>query len=210
MGYGWLCGAGIAVFVFHYFSWPSLLFTLLPGVAFLFAARHKLKGDWSSRNMRKGIRSERMIGEAIDRALTLETCAVAHDVEEIAQYGNIDHLVATPHGLWVIETKSGRLPPDAFQRTLGTIAANVKAVRKWAPDVRVTGCLVFASEPKSLKRSIYEKNNETIRVFGKREVLIRELRKEARETGDSWKLADRVWELGKLETADQPERSAKA
>ena len=202
MGYGWLCGAVIAVFVFHYFSWPSLLLTLLPGVAFLFAARHKWKGDWLSRNMKKGIRSERVIGEAIDRALTRDACAVAHNVEEITQVGDIDHLVATPNRLWVIETKHRRVPPSKFPETLRRIAANVEGVREWAPGTRVTGCLVFANKQQKRPKRTYKAGKETITAFGNPTDLERELRKEACKTVDSCDLADRVLELAEQETVD--------
>lgn len=216
LGYGWLCGAVLtllAVFGTRLFlestPLPVLLTSVLPGLLLLVCAWYTYKDGWQLQNMRKGKLAEQIIGQKIEYALTRDACAVAHNVKKVAQHGDIDHLVATPHGLWVIETKSGFLRNDVFQKTLGTIATNVKNVRKWAPeDTRVTGCLVFANEPKNLKKLIYEKNNEKIRVFKKREVLIRELRKEARETGDSWELADRVWKLGKLETADQPERPA--
>ena len=42
---------------------------------------------------------------AIEHALTTPGCAVAHTVRSIARAGNIDHLVATPLRLWIIETK---------------------------------------------------------------------------------------------------------
>ena len=153
--------------------------------------------------MRKGARAEETIGQAIEYALTRDACAVAHHVEEIARIGDIDHLVATPHGLWVIETKHGRVPKPEFAETLRRIAANVEGVREWAPDTRVTGCLVFASEQQKRSKPTYEHGRATIRAFADRTALMRELRKEARGKADSLDLARRVWKLGKLEGADR-------
>ncbi|MCY3640189.1 MAG: nuclease-related domain-containing protein [Gammaproteobacteria bacterium] len=152
--------------------------------------------------MRKGARAEERVGQAIEFALTLDTCAVAHHVESIARVGDIDHLVATPDGLWVIETKHGRVPKPEFRETLRRIAANVEGVRKWSPDVRVTGCLVFAEKQRERPRPTYEFGQETIRAFADPKALARALRKQARGPGDSRKLKRRVWELGKLEAAD--------
>ena len=153
--------------------------------------------------MRTGAHAEETIGQVIEYALTRDTCGVAHHVEEIARVGDIDHLVATPNGLWVIETKNGRVPKSQFAETLRRIAANVEGVREWAPDTRVTGCLVFASEQEKRPKPTYRAGKETIRAFADPTELMRELRNEARGSGDSVELAWRVWKLGKLEAADQ-------
>ena len=50
-------------------------------------------------------------------------------VETIARVGDIDHLVATPRGLWVVETRHGRVASPDFPETLRRIALNVEAVR---------------------------------------------------------------------------------
>ena len=184
-------------------QWASLL-VVLPGVAFLGAALTLAGRGWRLPDMRKGARAEETIGQAIEYALTRDSCAVAHHVEEIARIGDIDHLVATPQGLWVIETKHGRVPRSEFAETLRRIAANVEGVREWAPDTRVTGCLVFASEQQRLPKAAYEHGKETIRAFANRTSLMRALRREARGKGDSLDLARRVWKLGKLEDGDQP------
>ena len=208
LGTGWLVGAGLALWttrgpsqwVPEWMVWSMLL---LPGAGFLLAALYKAKRGWRLTNMKKGARAEETIGQAIKYALTRDTCAVAHHVEEIARVGDIDHLVATPNGLWVIETKHGRVPRSEFAETLRRIAANVEGVREWTPGTRVTGSLVFAREPQKRPKSTYSHGNETIRTFANPRALMRELRNEARRSGDSLELARQVWKLGKLETDDK-------
>lgn len=206
-GTAWLLGAVVALWVGSgskpLDQW-SVLITVLPGIAFLGFALHLAKRGWRVPDMRKGARAEETVGQAIEYALTRDTCAVAHHVEDedVARVGDIDHLVATPDGLWVIETKHGRVPKSEFAETLRRIAANVEGVREWAPGVRVTGCLVFANKQRKRPKPAYEHGKETIRAFADRTALMRELRKKARETGDSRRFARRVWELGKLEAAD--------
>jgi len=183
----------------------SISIVALPGAAFLGFALYVVKRGWRVPDMRKGMRAEETIGQAIEYALTRDTCAVAHHVEDedITRVGDIDHLVATPEGLWVIETKHGRVPKSQFRETLRRIAANVEGVRKWAPPgVRVTGCLVFANKQDEPPKPTYEHGKETIRAFDGRNALMWELREKARGTGGSRKLARRVWKLGKLEAAD--------
>lgn len=102
----------------------------------------------------------------------------------------------------MIETKHGRVPKSQFRETLRRIAANVEGVRKWAPGEQVTGCLVFANEQRERPKRTYKHGKETIRAFADPTALMRELRQKARGTGESRKLARRVWELGKLEAAD--------
>ena len=206
MGIGWLCGAGLALWVVfgaRLLSEAMAWLVLLPGVGLLGMGLYSAKRGWRLRDMRKGARAEEMIGEAIEYALTRDACAVAHHVEGIARVGDVDHLVATPRGLWVIETKHRRVPKSQFAETLQRIAVNVEGVRAWAgPGTRVVGCLVFANEEKPPQPS-YVHGKETIRAFADRRALMRELRKEARGTGDSLDLARRVWKLGKLATNDQ-------
>ena len=204
-GTAWLLGAVVALWVAPGLKslgqWAALIAALLPGAVFLGFAWYLEKRGWRVSDMRKGARAEEKVGQAIEFALTRDTCAVAHHVgdEGIARVGDIDHLVATPDGLWVIETKHGRVPKSQFRETLRRIAANVEGVRKWSPSVRVTGCLVFASKQGEPPKPTYEHGKETIRAFDGRDALMRELREKAQGTGGSRKLARRVWELGKLD-----------
>ncbi|MCY4345129.1 MAG: nuclease-related domain-containing protein [Gammaproteobacteria bacterium] len=210
-GTGWLGGAFVVAWVAWAGSdskplvmWDILIPVLLPVTAFLGLAFFSAKRGWRVRDMRRGARAEEKIGQAIEYALTRDTCAVAHHVEEkdIARVGDIDHLVATPDGLWVIETKHGRVPKPQFRETLRRIAANVEGVRKWAPGVQVTGCLVFASKQDKPPAKTFKLGKDTIMAFDGAEALMRKLREKARGTGGCPELARSVWKLGILEAAD--------
>lgn len=206
-GMCWLLGAGLVLgatrgwgqSVSEWVIWSLLL----PGVGFLLAALYKAKRGWRLTDMRKGAHAEETVGQAIEYALTRDACAVAHHVEGIARVGDIDHLVATSDGLWVIETKHGRVPRSEFRETLRRIAANVEGVKEWAPDTRVTGCLVFGRDQEKRPKSTYNHGKETIRAFGSPRELMRELRSEARGTGGSTDLARRVWKLARLDADGQ-------
>lgn len=100
---------------------------------------------WNLENLEKGVDAETLVGRAIERAITAENCAVAHSVKEIAKVGDIDHIVATPSAVWVIETKYKWVPKPFFNKVLKGIAANTHAVREWLPKgTPVRGCLVLA------------------------------------------------------------------
>ena len=103
-------------------------------------------------NLVKGEKAETHAGHAIEYALTAANCAVAHSVTTIARVGDIDHLVATPVRLWVIETKYRRVPRERFPEVLRQIADNTNAVWEWAPagdaGSRVSGaCEGYAAPP---------------------------------------------------------------
>ena len=208
LGIGWLCGVAVVLWTTlaggFGFGWTMWLVLLLPGAAFVGAALYKARSGWRLSDMKKGAGAEETVGQAIEYALTRPSCAVAHNVEEIASVGDIDHLVATPLGLWVIETKYRRVPPSEFPRTLRYIADNVAGVRKWAPGTRVTGCLVFARAQEPPPKATYEWGSETIRCFKNAKSLAHQLRAEAHNEGGSSDLARRVWKLGSLVSeADQ-------
>lgn len=205
VGIGWLCG-GAAVLWTTFVGgftpgWTIWSVLLLPGAAFLAAALYKARSGWRLTDMKKGAGAEETVGQAIEYALTRESCAVAHNVEEIANVGDIDHLVATPLGLWVIETKHGRVPSSEFRETLRRIANNVDGIREWAPGTRVTGCLVFAHEQERRPKATFKYGSETIRCFENATSLAHQLRAEAHKKGGSSDLAARVWELANLESA---------
>lgn len=205
VGMGWLLGAGLVLWTTRGPGQPAsewmVWSMLLPGAGFVLAAFYKAVRGWRLTDMRKGANAEERVGQVIEYALTSERCAVAHHVEDIARIGDIDHLVATPRGLWVIETKHGRVPKREFRETLRRIALNVAGVRTWAPEMQVTGCLVFASEPEKRPRPTFKQGAETIRVFANPESLMRELRGEARDEGGSSSIAREVWRLAKVEDA---------
>ena len=151
---------------------------------------------WRSDNLEKGIAGEQRIGQAIEHALISDHCAVAHGVSKIARVGDIDHLIATPLGLLVVETKYRRVPRKQFPEVLRRISQNVKAVREWAPQgTLVKGCLVLVEGEKRPKGS-YNSGGEAILVR-KEEAFKKMLHSEAHEshsTGSN--LSSRVWMLG--------------
>ena len=164
-------------------------------VAFCLVYDRKILTLWS-----KGSLAERRIGHVIETALTASGCAVAHSVYEIdGTVGDIDHLVATPGRIWVVETKYARVPPKRFPEVLSKITRNAKAVREWLSpcELEVVGCLALASidnkKLESMQRS-YEDGG--VQVFNP-DTLYKEIAKASRLTsGESSKLVtDRVWGL---------------
>ena len=207
-GIGWLVGGLFSVVL------TSWLIVFGPAIALIAAGAWCLFRGWRLGDVRKGARAEEKVGEAIEYALVRSTCAVAHGVTEIARAGDIDHLVATPGGLWVVETKSG----GKARRYLKRIAQNVEAVREWAPPgVNVTGVLVFAGDvPVEAKRS-YQRGTETILCFPDADALMGHLQIEASAAvslesevvPEVWRLANRPVD-GKVEAesaADGTEQS---
>jgi len=147
-------------------------------------------------HLKKGEEAETYAGQVIEYAITAPNCAIAHSVTTIARVGDIDHLVATPVRLWVIETKYRKVPPEHFPEVLRRIAENTAAVRKWAPPgTPVRGCLVLAkgSPP---KRRTYDNGQTVVHTPGS---LARKLKAEAREerTIDE-QVANEVWKLGQV------------
>ena len=67
----------------------------------------------------RGLRAEQRIGDLIEHALAGAGCAFALDVKEALNgSGNVDHVVMTPAGIWVVETKSGWLSKRQFPQAL--------------------------------------------------------------------------------------------
>ena len=201
MGLSWIGAILLTWFIEAQSTLPStwkLAFIVLPGVFTLaWACLRTLwmeQGDWRISNMRKGLRAEARVGHAIEWALSSYACAVAHNVMDLGRGGDIDHLVATPRGLWVIETKYSRVNDRRFPHTLRSITRNVNDVRKRLPNVNVTGCLVFATNPGKVSPS-YDFDGEEILCFSDPNSLAHTLRLEARSAGRTNELAKWVWDL---------------
>ena len=71
---------------------------------------------WNLENLWKGVKAETRVGQIVEYAITAENCAVAHAVTEIAAVGDIDHLVATPVAVWVIERSTSGCPRNVFPK----------------------------------------------------------------------------------------------
>ena len=153
---------------------------------------------WGYEKMRKGAEAETLVGQTIEQAMFGTGCAVVHSVREVAKIGDVDHLVATPVGLWVVETKYARVPRSAFPAVLNRIAPNVKAVREWAPaGTEVRGALVLAKGEKAERKERYLEAGEYIWAFRPAE-LMTTLADEARSSRRAdVRLAEEVWRLGR-------------
>ncbi len=153
---------------------------------------------WSLSNLERGIDAEYRVGQVVDYALVPRNCAVAHGVVDIAAEGDIDHLVATPQALWVVETKVRAVPKKQFPAVLDRIARNVHAVEAWASGVPVRGCLVLLDGFPGKRE--YEARDGTPVVVHDEKSLRNALRREVRgeEGPGGAELARRVWKLGRV------------
>ena len=173
---GLLVGIGLAGFVgWRLVALPAMC--LVAAVVLL--VRRYERGGFS--HLLKGAAAERSVGGSIEYAITAPGCAVAHSVTEIARIGDIDHLVATPNCLWVVETKYRMVPRDRFSEVLRRIRVNLEAVRRWAPPgVEVRGCLVLATEKERPRKRLYEDGQ--VEVFDPKS-LVRKLKRRVHQTG---------------------------
>ena len=204
LGAGSLIGLSVGLFFHVAGRWIGPFGVIgasaMAAAAVFLAVRSLLRpsGRWSLDNLSKGESAEARVGHVIERAISARHCAVAHSVTEIAKVGDIDHLVATPAAIWVIETKYRKVPRKDFPGVLSRIAANMDAVRQWAPDgSTVRGCLVLAFEDKINRRN-YDSGEESITVFTSAH-LEREMSTEAgRERSLDERVATDVWRLGQI------------
>ena len=181
---------------------------------FVYALWRSRRG-WSEYNLLTGHRSETAVGQSLEYALVPPGCAFAHSVKSIpGTRGDIDHLVLTPRALWVIETKSSRIPNERFRGALGALARNARAVRRWAsPDIAVRAALVFGGpEPPGRVAPSYDSDGEAIACFERprdlRLAIARELPEPSPEPpAVAQRLAPRVWGLGKVAPSERPSRA---
>ena len=178
-------------------GWPALgVMGLTLGVTWFVLRR--TDATWG-----RGLAAERRVGDHIEHALVRPGCAFAHDVKEALEGvgGNVDHVVLTGAGVWVVETKAAWLDDEPFQDALRQTAANVRRVRRKLnrPDVPVRAALVIAEE------GLYEKDcdskGETVTAF-KVASFWQRLQEECGEGDGASKirtreeLAREVWSLG--------------
>ncbi len=177
---------------------PSF-FVFLPAFILTYWYPH-VGGEWRLENLSKGFDAEMRVGQVIEYAITDARCAVAHSVTSIAKVGDIDHIVATPAAIWVVETKYRKVPRKAFPKVLERIADNAKSVRDWAKylgyqDVQVHPCLILAYESK-IRKNKYDKRGETIRVYLPDQVA-QAIKKDLENGGNfDERLSREVWKLG--------------
>ena len=95
----------------------TLLVWMVGVAASLLFAKYGFK-NYRSSYLEKGLAAETLIGKRIEAAITFPNYAVAHNVQIEAETpsGDIDHLVATPEGIVVVESKFKDLPSKQVQR----------------------------------------------------------------------------------------------
>ena len=151
----------------------------------------------------RGLEAERQIGDFIDHAVPQRGCAVAHDVKEaLGGRGNVDHVVMTPAGIWVVETKSGWLSERRFRPALRQVAENVRRVRSHLEtSLPVRGALVIADRSNDSLEAQYDWNGEAVQAFGAKKFW-RVLSVEREQTGadlrspEMARVERAVWNLG--------------
>ena len=145
-----------------------------------------------------GAETDTSARQAIEHALATPGCAVAHSVRRFARTGTIDHLVATPLRLWVIETRHDDVPPEQFPEVLRLVSEQTSTVWKWAPPgTPVRGCLVLAKGAMPGRRTC---------DYGHEPVVLHTPASLARGLGDEAskermldeRAAADVWELGRV------------
>lgn len=151
----------------------------------------------------RGLRAEQRIGDLIEHALAGPGCAFAHDVKEaLSGSGNVDHVVMTPAGIWVVETKSGWLSKRRFPQALRQVAENVHRVRRHLDtSLPVRGALVIADRSNDSLEAQYDWNGEAVQAFGAKKFW-RVLSVEREQTGadlrspEMARVEPAVWNLG--------------
>lgn len=192
-----LCGVGVGLFtgVVLYWAmasagwaaWPAATVGAVVLILTLVAWKSKF-GTWTLKSAGKGIAGETVVGGAIQDALMRPDCAVWHSIPGKGDRGEIDHLVVTPVGVWVIETKYQWVPRKKYRAVMQRLALNVDSVRRTlGRGATVRGCLVLATVHRR-KRSSYRARGETLSVFSVRSFR-EQLRDEARTKGWGSELA---------------------
>ncbi len=150
-----------------------------------------------------GLRAERRVGDVIEHALARPGCAFAHDVKEaLGGSGNVDHVVMTPVGVWVVETKSNWLDKRHFPPALRQVAGNVSRVRRHLDtSLPVRGALIIADRWDRSLESRHDWNGEPVTAFGLK-TFWHLLRAEGAQVGDGGsaqataRVEKAVWDLG--------------
>ena len=133
----------------------------------------------------KGEDGEVRVWESVDDALYRPGCAAAYSEDGLPGLrGDVDHLVATPARLWVVDAKYRDVPKSELPEALLRVAAQVEAVEAWAPPgTPVRGCMVLAYRRRDYVKETYtragDKEIPAVWVFDRPERLADVLRREA-------------------------------
>ena len=200
-------GLGFAVRVIPVFDGDAGIFAAAGAIVvavLAFAAFYEYCRRTDSRWAR-GFRAERHVGDFIEQALTKPGCAFAHDVKEaLGGSGNVDHVVMTPAGIWVVETKSGWVDRRQFSKVLCQVAGNVRRVRRHLDtSLPVRGALVIANRGDRVLDEDYDCGGEPVRAFDPKTFwrLLRQEREHDPAVGCPSDLAaveEMVWKLGSM------------
>lgn len=85
---------------------PAIVFIAVAAIGFIFLVWRSVHLIARRRNYRLGFAGERAVAEELNQ-LMLDGCRVFHDVP-MEPYGNIDHVLVTPTGIYAVETKARR------------------------------------------------------------------------------------------------------
>jgi hypothetical protein len=94
--------------------------------AFIFLCRRLWRLLDQRRNYRLGLSGERAVGEELNQ-LMLAGCRVFHDVPN-DPYGNVDHVLVAPSGVYAVETK-GRRKREADGKERHKVAFDGRSLR---------------------------------------------------------------------------------
>ncbi len=203
LGFGMLLGGSVG----YWLGADASMFIMLIGLTAcvyalsLWVARRRLRSDFE-----KGYIAERQIGQALDKAITAKGCAIAHGVTGVMKSGDIDHIVATPRGVWIIETKYRRVPKGKFPGVLSRLRACRAEVEALLPSgTSVRPCLVLAYERGKVK----PKRDGGIRVYNNdtfRSEFLAELRAERLESTAvvDKRTSSTIWRLSRGEAGPEP------
>ena len=151
----------------------------------------------------RGLNAERQVGDLIEHAVAQRGCAFAHDIKEaLGGRGNVDHVVMTPAGIWVVETKSAWLRKWRFRRALRQVVKNARRVRHHLKtSLPVRGALVIADRSNDSLDKDYDWDGEPVKAFGAKKLwsVLRAEREQARHTSESSEMSRverQVWNLG--------------
>ena len=157
----------------------------------------------------RGMMAERQVGDLIDHAVAPRGCAFAHDVKEaLGGRGNVDHVVMTPAGVWVVETKAAWLSERRFPPVLRQAAENAERVRRHLETtLPVRAALVIADRAQDELESDHDWEGKPVKVFGSKRFWS-VLRTECAQAGadgpplETATVARRVWNLGSTRYLD--------
>lgn len=184
-------------------SWVVAGVTVLAFGAF-YAYCHRVEATWG-----RGLQAEREVGDLIEHAVAQPGCAFAHDVKEaLGAAGNVDHVVMTPAGVWVVETKAAWLSKRKFPAALRQVAENVGRVRRHlGTSLPVRAALVIAERSNDAHEADHDWNGEPVKAFGAKAFwrVLRAERAQVCERGESSetkRVERRVWALGSTRHLD--------